>query len=496
MKTSTSPCVHLVAVLFLLAGHVALLPAGAARANDPRRLPALTPQQATELVAQAKPLQLMVTELSPEVAEILAGLPHELRFNALTSLTPEAAAALAKRNGPLLLQKVAALTPATAAALAMHRHEINLPGVTVIGPDEAAALAPHAGLLVLGVTELSDDTAAALAKHVGDIVLNGLPALTSLPLAERIGKQTVVRLGGVKRITPEIARALNPPVDLQDKALGYRWIDIGLTELSPEAGAAIVASRHGFGMHSLESISPEAAAAMSGPFVNMRMWGLKTLSPATAAALAKGVGILDIRMFGPEFDAEAADALAAQMQQSPCRQVDLNGLKKLSSPALAVAALRRYGQGPHSTLGGVADITPEVAAALADCKEMLHPLPSLTSLTSAPLAAKYAAQPGDVTFRKLASIPDDVAAALATHKGKVDLSGLKSLSVPAARAFAAHEGNLVLDGLEEIGDEAAAALAKAIGPVSLKGLKQVSPAARAALAANAGIGLPPAPAVP
>jgi hypothetical protein len=68
--------------------------------------------------------------------------------------------------------------------------------------------------------------------------------------------------------------------------------------------------------------------------------------------------------------------------------------------------------------------------------------------------------------------------------------------VPAARACAAHEGTLVLDGLEEIGDEAAAALAKAIGPVSLKGLKQVSPAARAALAANAGIGLPPAPAAP
>jgi hypothetical protein len=494
MKTSTSPCVHLVAVLFLLAGHVALLPAGAARANDPRRLPALTPQQATELVAQAKPLQLMVTELSPEVAEILAGLPHELRFNALTSLTPEAAAALAKRNGPLLLQKVAALTPATAAALAMHRHEINLPGVTVIGPDEAAALAPHAGLLVLGVTELSDDTAAALAKHVGDIVLNGLPALTSLPLAERIGKQTVVRLGGVKRITPEIARALNPPVDLQDKALGYRWIDIGLTELSPEAGAAIVASRHGFGMHSLESISPEAAAGLASPFTNMRMWGLKTISPATATALAKTRGILDIRMFGPELPDDTARAFASQADKGGWPAIDFGGLKKLTVPEFAVIVVGRANL--HGGLGGVAELSDDVARALADCKDPLKPLPSLTSLTSAPLAAKYAGQPGDVTFKKLASIPDDVAAALATHKGKVDLSGLKSLSVPAARACAAHEGTLVLDGLEEIGDEAAAALAKAIGPVSLKGLKQVSPAARAALAANAGIGLPPAPAAP
>jgi len=294
----------------------------------------------------------------------------------------------------------------------------------------------------------------------------------------------------VQRITPEIARGLNTPVDLKDKTLGYRWIDIGLTELSPEAGAAIVASRHGFGMHSLESITPEAAEAMSGPFVNMRMWGLKSLPAATIVPLAKGNGILDIRMFGPEFTDEAAEALAKQIQSSPCRMVDLNGLKKLTSPSLAVAAMRRDG-GPHGSLNGVAEITPAVAQALADCNDRIHGLPSLTALTSVPLAAKYASQRGDIVFKKLATIPDDVAEALATHKGKVDLSGLKSLSVPAARAFAAHEGDLCLDGLEEIGDDAAAALAKAKDSVSLKALKNVSPAARAALIANPKISLPP-----
>jgi hypothetical protein len=244
-------------------------------------------------------------------------------------------------------------------------------------------------------------------------------------------------------------------------------------------------------MHSLESISPEAAAAMSGPPTNMRMWGLKTLSPATAVALAKGGGILDIRMFGPELTDETAEAIAKQMASGPHRMIDFNGLKKLTSPAFAVAVVSRYGGGPHSTLNGVAEITDDVAKALAESKGKLNGLPSLTSLTSAPLAAKYAAQPGDLKFAKLTTISDDVAAALATHKGKVDLSGLKSLSVPVARAFAAHEGDLVLDGLEEIGDEAAESLAKAIGPVSLKGLKKASPAARVALGANPKISLPP-----
>jgi len=459
------------AFAFIALGLLVIVLDADAQGIDATRLKTLTAEQATDLVKQAKPLRLAVTELSPEVATILASSKTELHFDALATLTPESAAALAKREGSLGLPKLAELSPAA-----------------------AKALAPHTGVLMLGLKELSDETAAALAKRAGDTRLDSLTNLTSLVLAERLGKQNVVSLGSVRRITPEIARALNPPADLKardkDGKQPYRWIDIGLTELSPEAGAAIVASRHGFSMHSLESITTEAAASMSGPFTNMRMWGLKTISPAAATALASGNGILDIRLFGPEFSDEAAEALARQIQTSPCRCVDLNGLKKLTSPSLAVAALRREG-GPHSSLNGVAEITPAVAQALADCKDRIQVLPSLTSLTSAPLAAKYASQRGDVHFKKLAAIPDEVAAALATHKGKIDLSGIKSLSVSAARSFAAHEGDLILDGLEEIGDEAAESLAKAIGPVSLKGLKKVSPAARAALGANPMISLPP-----
>ena len=194
-------------LVLALIGAWGLQTAPAAPAKDPTQLEAITAEQATELVRQSadlvkqgKPLRLAVKELSADVATILAGSQAELHLPTLTSLTP----------------------------------------------DAAAGLAPFAGTLALGVKELSDEAAAALAKRAGITRLDALTTLTSLPLAERIGKQTVVSLGGVRRISPEIARALNPPVDLQDKNLGYRWIDIGLTELSPEAGAAFVASRHGF----------------------------------------------------------------------------------------------------------------------------------------------------------------------------------------------------------------------------------------------------------
>ena len=436
--------------------------------DDPTRAKTLTVEQATALAQRKGGLRLAVTELtSADVAAVLAGFTGDLRLESLAALTPEAAAALATRAGDLDLPKLAQLTPAVAQALAAHKHHLFLRAVKDLTPDVAEALATHSGKLHLGVTELSDAAAAALAKHGGSLALGSLQTLTSLPLAERLGRQEWVSLG-VTRLTPEIATALCPPSN-REKFKNHVQFNIAITELPADVAAAIMAGRGHISANSLESISDEAAAAWAGPFANIRLFGLKTLSPAAAASLAKGSGIFDIRSFGPELSDETAAALAKQMQTSPSRMVDLNGLKKLSCPALAVAALRRYGHGPHSTLNGVSEITPEVAAALAECKENLNPLPGLTALTSAPLAAKYAAQPADLVFRKLATIPDDVAAALATHKGKIELSGLR-----------------------EISDAAAQSLAKASGPVVLTALEKAAPAAITALRSNATIALPAA----
>ena len=433
-----------------------LLP-GRLDAADLTRAKTLTAAVAGELAAKAGGLRLQVTELPADVAAALAASKGTLGFEALTSLSPQAAAALAAHTNVIDLPKVASLTPDAAKALAGTTAELALAAVTELPAAVAAELAAHKGMLAIGVTELSDEAAAALAKHGGQLRLDGLKSLTSLPLAERLGRQEWLFLNSVTRITPEIAKAICPPenrVRFKDHVQLY----IGLTELSPEVAAAIMAGRGHISANSLEAISDEAAAAWAGPFANIRLFGLKKISPAAAAALATGGGIFDIRAFGPEFDDETAAALAKQMRDGPCRMVDLNGLKKLSSPDLAIVALRRTGQGPHSTLNGVAEITPAVAAAIAGCKENLNPLPGLTSLTSAPVAAKYAAQSGNLTFKKLATIPDDVAVALATHKGNLDLSGLQSLSDDAAKALARHDGPVILSGLTTVSEAGLTAL--------------------------------------
>ena len=410
---------------------------------DPARAKTLTVEQATELLRRPNFLRLSVTDLSPEVAAVLAKYKGELRFEVLMTLSPEAAAALATREGQIDLPKLAELSPAVAKALSATKSALNLPSIKDLPKNVAEAVAPHTGLLLLGVTELSDDVAAALANRKGELRLPSLKLLTSLKLAERLGQQEFVFLDSVTKLTPEIAKVLCPPSN-REKFKNHVQLIIGLTELPADVAAAIMAGRSHPSLNSLESISDEAAATWAGPFANIRLFGLKTLNPAAAASLTKGGGIFDIRNFGPEVSDETAAAIAKQMAVGPHRMIDFNGLKKLTSPPLAVALLSRYRQGPHSTLNGVAEITDDVAKALAEYKGNLNSLPSLTSLKFAPLAAKYAAQPGDLKFAKLTAISDDVVQALATHKGKLDLSGLQSLSDEAAKSLAKHEGEVIL----------------------------------------------------
>lgn len=157
----------------------------------------LTVDEATKLLERPNSLRLDVTELSADVAAVLARYKGELRFESLSSLTPDAAAALAKREGQIDLPKLNALSSATAKALAAAKGALHLPGMKELSVEVVEALAPHTGVLELGVTELSEAQAVALAKHVGQLNLRGLKSLTSLPLAERLGQQEWLFLDSV-----------------------------------------------------------------------------------------------------------------------------------------------------------------------------------------------------------------------------------------------------------------------------------------------------------
>ena len=83
-------------------------------------------------------------------AVALAGHQGVLVLNELTELSPEAAAALARRKGgSLILNGLERLSPETAAALAAYEGEIALRGLRDLLPEAATALAAHRGRLHL-----------------------------------------------------------------------------------------------------------------------------------------------------------------------------------------------------------------------------------------------------------------------------------------------------------------------------------------------------------
>ena len=475
---------------------------------DPTRAKTLTAEQATELLKQPNALRLGVTELSPEVAAVLAGFKGTLTFEVLSSLSPAAAAALSPYSGELNLPGLKTLAPDVAAGLAKREHgslilpgitqvsveaakalanykgNVNLAGVKEVTADLAAAFAPHNGMLVLGVTEVSDDTAAALAKHVGGISLGSLARLTSTPLARKLGEQERLLLNSVTSITKDIADALGPrpgekkhhvlgiglkelPADVAESlARGWDLVYFSaLLDLSADAAAALAKHRTShLGFNLLEKLSPEAARSLAhAPTLLVVFYSLKEVSPEVELAMGSGPASWQVW-----------------------------ALTKITKAEFATALVKR--QGPHRELDKVAFLSDEAAGVFAadssDAAFKNIQFPGLTSLTHVPLAAKLAIRHKDLKLAKLTALPDNVAKALATHKGKLDLSGLHSLSPDAAKALAGHQGELKLDGVKEISDEASRALAQAVGAVSLGSLEKASPAAAAALKTNTKILLP------
>jgi len=463
--------------------------------NDEGPIVSLTVEQAEQIVTKESPARgiylIKITELPAAAAAVLARHAGPLiSLPALAQLSPEAAAALAAHKGELHFSKLTELSAEVARGLASHKGKLTLPAITTLTPKTAAAFAPHTGMLVLGSVELPAEVAQALADHVGPLHLPALTSLSSLPLARKFGRQGQVKPDGfefvhlesLKSLSKEMAEALGPPT-----AKKNHWLVIGIETL-PEDVADVLARTWGIvAFVRLSQLTAEAATALGkyrmGQIILPQV---KAMPVDVAAALAKvNTHILALNGL-EEVPPEVERAMATKA--APWQ---LWNLKKIATPEFAAALLQR--DNPHQELDTVTTLSDEAAAVFAksDTKNR-HSFPGLTSLTSVPLAEKFASVENvrGLRFAKVTTVSDGVAKALATHKGKLDFSGLQTLSAEGAKAFARHEGELKLDGLKEISDEAGKELAMAVGTVSLGGMTTVSPTALASLRANAKIVLP------
>jgi len=126
----------------------------------------------------------VLPRLEPAVADALAAQQGVLVLNELVDLEPAAAAALAKRKGgSLILNGLERLPPETAAALAAYDGEIALRALREIPPEAATALAAHRGRLHLtGLADVPPETLDILRKHP-QVRLPRAPAAQSAPAA-------------------------------------------------------------------------------------------------------------------------------------------------------------------------------------------------------------------------------------------------------------------------------------------------------------------------
>ncbi len=452
-----------------------------------------------------------VTSLDADRVRAFADFDGVVTLPDVTVLTPQSAAALAlfgenTWGAAVELPSVGGIAPDAAAALARCTALVALPHLRELSADTARALATHEGIgLVLGgLATLPPDVAAALAKtkSMQGLLLPDLESLDSEPLARRLARQDNVFLPRVTAVTVPVAKALrdneggglilpslqefSPDLARQLVGAGYYWLTLGGSDkLSPEA-ASILADHAGqltltsrlpfsaaaaaklavhdglLSLPHLPELPADVARALEAHEGSLELGGVTRLTVESAAALAPHAGGL----FLPAVETltpEVATMLAPRIGT-----VVLSGVKSID--VATATALAKHCR-DELALGGLTDLAPEVAAALAAFEGRLA-LPAITTLTPE-TARGLANHQGTLALESLTELPTEVAAELAKHEGDLDLHGIQSLSTPAARALATAPGRLLLAGLMNVTPEGATALRERKNGLLLDALQYV-----------------------
>ncbi|MFM8251798.1 MAG: hypothetical protein ACKOBW_09410 [Planctomycetota bacterium] len=304
----------------------------------------VSPETVRLLVAQPSFVQLGVTSLSPAAASAFSYMARDpvnlgggiVIFPYLTELSPEAARNLV---GALNRGSVSAeggldrapqlflggrlpmglsprgtsppLTPELTAALAQYRGRLSISGLQELSPQAAAELAVYRGwgieLSGPAIEQIPAATAAALATFPGKLQPQ-LRVLDSVPLAEKLGRQSSQAVEWLEVISPE---AIGP----YTKSNGFfRLRQLGVLD-SPALAQRLIQDSTGQTMPSLQQITP-AAAEVLATSPNAVFLGLRVLTdPAVVRALAKankGASLPRLRAASPSVIGALGEAKSIQ----------------------------------------------------------------------------------------------------------------------------------------------------------------------------------------
>jgi len=265
-------------------------------------------------------------------------------------------------------------------------------------------------------------------------------------LADRF--QGVVSLPDVRRLAPGAA---------QELAGRVVWLILPeLVELSPET-AAVLGGQGDLAIRLPPDVDPRALEPLAVG-CRLTLLGVDDPSPELLEVVAKAAGGLtlpDVVTLRPA----AAEVLAAQ---AGC--VTLTGLKEL--PLDIAAALGGGRPELRLVLSGLAELSPEAAAALLRQREVVVDWCCLTRLPSA-VAKLLVGMPADLCLHGVAALDAETAAILARHSHGLYLTGLDRLDVDVLAALAAHKGFLHIGAREPLSAAAAEAFCRRQGQTIL-----------------------------
>jgi hypothetical protein len=273
--------------------------------------------------------------------------------------------------------------------------------------------------------EISYPVAAALAESSGHLAFERASLLDARAARALINhKGGSIEIGGPITITDSLATILS-------KHRGILALS-GTTEISDWA-ASLLAKQKGFlGLKRVSKLSDSAAESLGMHTGAIDLSGLNSVSDAVVKLLAKHEGNLKLK-----------------------------GIEKLSEDA-ADALSRHDG---ILEIHGRINVGEKAGDLLATHKDDVR-INDIETLLSAKLARKIIYIDGDKNFLsgcrlpKLSTINEDVAIALASYPGTLDLSGITSLTTGLAKTLAAHRNHLALRGITSLSCGAARALGR------------------------------------
>jgi hypothetical protein len=234
-------------------------------------------------------------DLPPEIAAILAEFPYDLDFPYLETLSLESAKAIAEHGevvqrgsetvGPTLDLGKARITPAIAEALLTHDGPLSLNRLKKLEP---------------GVGDI-------LAKHRFPVLIM-LEEIDSVPLARKIfsdghRSSSVARLRTMApEIATEYARAV--PGSIPGSLLA-------LETLTPEAATVLATVSSWIRLHGLTRLTPELAKALTDRQPPVYLFGIKTLDGPDAVAVAEALASTPAPVYMEFLERVSAPALAA-----------------------------------------------------------------------------------------------------------------------------------------------------------------------------------------